>query len=154
MALLLQSAFAGLSLRCGAPRRQQPFTSNGTVQKLSMKSKKSFQVEVGSHASHARAPIKLCSLPGVLTCILQVQPASQAFPLRSARPLRRAVCQAHFMHAFFSSRKCCAQVVVGNEEATDFAMKRFRREVMAAGVIPEVCVWVALVVCERGRVLN
>ncbi len=31
------------------------------------------------------------------------------------------------------------QVVVGNDEATDIAMKRFRREVMAAGVIPEVC---------------
>lgn len=30
------------------------------------------------------------------------------------------------------------QVVVGNEEATDVAMKRFRREVMQAGVIPEV----------------
>ncbi len=29
-------------------------------------------------------------------------------------------------------------MVVGNEEATDIAMKRFRREVMTAGVIPEV----------------
>lgn len=71
----LQSAFSGLSLKCGLPRsRQQPFVSNGTVQKLAMKSRHTFQVEV----------------------------------------------------------------VVGNEEATDIAMKRFRREVMTAGVIPEV----------------
>ena len=35
-------------------------------------------------------------------------------------------------------RRARPQVVVGSEEATDIAMKRFRREVMNAGVIPEV----------------
>ncbi|GAB4813621.1 hypothetical protein N2152v2_000667 [Parachlorella kessleri] len=85
MAQLLHSAFAGLCLKSSTPRRQQPFVSNGTVQRLAMKSKKTYQVETPFH----------------LTGILE-------------------------------------QVVVGNEEATDIAMKRFRREVMAAGVIPEV----------------
>lgn len=43
----LQSSFAGLSLKAAPARgRQQPFVSNGTVQRLAMKSKKSFQVEV------------------------------------------------------------------------------------------------------------
>lgn len=43
----LQSAFAGMSLRSsGLPRGKQPFVSNGTVQRVAMKSKKTFQVEV------------------------------------------------------------------------------------------------------------
>lgn len=43
------------------------------------------------------------------------------------------------MHADFEFKLMyVVQVVVGNEEATDIAMKRFRREVMQAGVIPEV----------------
>ena len=49
MAQLLHSAFAGLSLVSSTPRRQQPFVSNGTVQRLAMNSKKTYQVEVGAH---------------------------------------------------------------------------------------------------------
>jgi hypothetical protein len=48
MAAILQTAFAGLTLRSvgSAPRRQAQFSSNGTAQKLAMKSKLAFQVEV------------------------------------------------------------------------------------------------------------
>lgn len=45
MAAALQSAFAGLALRAPA-RQQQAFASNGTAQKVAMKSKFTFQVEV------------------------------------------------------------------------------------------------------------
>lgn len=46
MAAALQTAFAGLRLKASPVQRQQSFTSNGTAQKLAMKSKHSFQVEV------------------------------------------------------------------------------------------------------------
>lgn len=44
MAALLQSAFAGLTLR--PTTRKQQFVSNGNAQKVAMKSKLTYQVEV------------------------------------------------------------------------------------------------------------
>ena len=46
MAAALQTAFAGLRLKASIVQRQQSFASNGTAQKVAMKGKHSFQVEV------------------------------------------------------------------------------------------------------------
>jgi hypothetical protein len=139
MAAALQTAFAGLTLRAqsSALRRQPAFTSNGTAQKLAMKSKLTFQVEVGPPKCLSRAE---CSRPIAAGCargrscialnlpgctLLRREPRAPPF-LRSPRgmPLTAAF--------------VCLQVVVGNDEPQDGAMKRFRREVMSTGLVQEV----------------
>ena len=132
MAAVLQTMFVGMRIG-GSVRRKEPFTSNGTAQKLTMKSKHSFQVEVS----------KMVML-GISGNGYRCQSTTPKHILRliwiTRVPSRRAFTSmpTDYLDLTATHGAIAIQVVVGNDEPQDSAMKRFRREVMSAGLVQEV----------------
>lgn len=136
MAALLQSKFAGLTLRPAA--RNHAFVSNGNANKVAMKSRLAYQVEVGMTGVQVDMWMfyNICKIDNGIP-LYASRGSSDDRILRFILPMYQN--QSPFCDE--QSIRKHMQVVVGNDEPQDSAMKRFRREVMSAGLVPEVRNW-------------